>query len=286
MVVIDSTSEKWCLLCNEELTKPQGSRIIKCCSKEVHGTCISNLFQLTLTPACPFCKSNIPADEVIGLDVQFATDSTTKDDNADHDLWSSRRSNAVDNKRKSQDRQAKQMIEHRAKHAKEPGAALGALVRIGKDRRDVPNPRSAIGVIVDLKSGTGGVEVCTEDGVLSQGANKKDFWIPSDTYEVIVLADHTDHHPFITPKLAEISGEVIAGSFDIDSKEKLTLQQDQKKYLGMEKTPKKGQSKGCQCGKGKSMQQCTGRCKCIVAKVACTSCCICNGNCSENEHNQ
>jgi biotin synthase-like enzyme len=83
----------------------------------------------------------------------------------------------VDNKRKRQDRQAKQMIERRAKHAKESGAALGALVRIGEDRSDVFNPRSAIGVIVDLKSGTGGVKVCTEDGVLSQGANKKDFWM-------------------------------------------------------------------------------------------------------------
>jgi len=117
MDVIDPTSEKWCLLCNEELTKPQGSRIIKCCSKEVHGTCIANLLQLTPTPACPFCKTNIPADEVIGLDVQFAAETTIKDDNADHDLRSSSRSTAVDNKRKRQDRQAKQMIERRAKHA-------------------------------------------------------------------------------------------------------------------------------------------------------------------------
>ena len=46
-----------------------------------------------------------------------------KDDNADHDLQSSSRSTAVDNKRKRQDRQAKQMIERRAKHAKESGAA-------------------------------------------------------------------------------------------------------------------------------------------------------------------
>jgi hypothetical protein len=74
-----------------------------------------------------------------------------------------------------------------------------------------------------------------------------------DMYEIIVLADHTDPHPFITPKLAEIHSEVIAGSFDVDSKEKLTLQQDQKQYLGMKETPKKGQSKGCQCGKGKSV---------------------------------
>jgi hypothetical protein len=285
MDVIDPTSEKWCLLCNEELTKPQGSRFIKCCSKEVHGTCMANLLQLTHTPACPFCKSNIPADEVIGLDVQFAAETSTKDDNTDHDLRSSQRSTAVDNKRKRQDRQAKQMIERRAKYAKESGAALGALVRIGKDRRDVCNPRAAIGVIVDLKSGTGGIKVCTEDGVISQGANKKDFWIPSDMYEVVVMADHTDPHPFLTPKLTEIRSEIIAGSFDIDSKEKLTLQQDQKQYLGMKETPKKGPSKGCQCGKGKTVRQCTRRCKCIVAGVACTSRCICNGNCSENEHN-
>lgn len=285
MDVIDPTSEKWCLLCNEELTKPQSSRFIKCCSKEVHGTCMTNLLQLTHTPACPFCKSNIPADEVIGLDVQFAAETSTKDDNTDHDLRSSQRSTAVDNKRKRQDRQAKQMIERRAKYAKESGAALGALVRIGKDRRDVCNPRAAVGVIVDLKSGTGGIKVCTENGVISQGANKKEFWIPSDMYEVVVMADHTDPHPFLTPKLTEIRSEIIAGSFDIDSKEKLTLQQDQKLYLGMKETPKKGPSKGCQCGKGKTVRQCTRRCKCIVAGVACTSRCICNGNCSENEHN-
>ena len=85
---------------------------------------MANLLQLTHTPACPFCKSNIPADEVIGLDVQFAAETSTKDDNADHDLRSSQRSTAVDNKRKRQDRQAKQMIERRAKYAKESGAAL------------------------------------------------------------------------------------------------------------------------------------------------------------------
>jgi hypothetical protein len=50
----------------------------------------------------------------------------------------------VDNKKKRQDMQAKQMIERRAKHAKESGAALGALVRIGKDKRDVSNPRSGL----------------------------------------------------------------------------------------------------------------------------------------------
>jgi hypothetical protein len=50
MDVIDPTSEKWCLLCNEELTKRQGSRIMKCCSKEVHGTCIANLLQLIPLP--------------------------------------------------------------------------------------------------------------------------------------------------------------------------------------------------------------------------------------------
>jgi hypothetical protein len=73
-------------------------------------------------------------------------------------------------------------------------------------------------------------------------------------YEVIVLADHTDPHPFITPKLAEIRIEVLAGSFHVESKEKLTLQQDQKQYLGMKETPKNGQSKGCQCGRGKTVR--------------------------------
>jgi hypothetical protein len=224
MDVIDPTSEKWCLLCHKELSKPQGSRIFKCCSKEVHGRCMANLLELALTPACPFCNSDIPADKVIGLDVQCAAEKTTESNYTDNDVRSTQRSTALDKKRKRQDRQALKMTELRAKHARESGAALGALVHIGKDRRDVCNPRSAIGVIVDLKSGTGGIKVCTEDGVISQGANKKDFWIPSDMYEVIVLADHTDPHPFITPKLAEIRSEVIAGMFDVNSKEKLTLQ--------------------------------------------------------------
>ena len=178
------------------------------------------------------------------------------------------------------------MQERRAKHAKESGASLGAVVRIGKDYRDVCNPRCAIGVIAQFKDETGGVQVITEYGVICQGVQKKTFWIPSENYEVIVAADDLETHPLVTPELAEVRRQVLAGILELDSRDKLTLQQDQKLYLGLNETPKKGRSKGCNCGKGKRVRQCTQKCSCIRRKVGCTSSCLCMGNCSENKHNK
>ena len=54
--IIDPTSEKWCLLCTEEITKPQGSRIMSCCTKEFHATCMANYLQYATDHACPSCK--------------------------------------------------------------------------------------------------------------------------------------------------------------------------------------------------------------------------------------
>jgi len=138
----------------------------------------------------------------------------------------------------------------------------------------------------EFKAETGGVQVITEYGVICQGVQKKTFWIPSENYEVIVAANDLETHPLVTPELAEVRRQVLAGTLELDSRDKLTLQQDQKLYLGFNETPKKGRSKGCNCGKGKRVRQCTQKCSCIRRKVGCTSSCLCMGNCSENKHNK
>ena len=70
------------------------------------------------------------------------------------------------------------MLKRRADHANEVAAAVGAIVQIRNDDRDVANPRSTLGVVFDTRD-AGGILVCSEWGVLSYGpGSKKDFWIP------------------------------------------------------------------------------------------------------------
>lgn len=121
---------------------------------------------------------------------------------------------AKETKRKRKDTQATKMKLRRAKFAKDTGAEVGAVVRIGNDRRDIQNPRSAIGVIFDVKDEAGGILVCTEWGVLVSGQKRSHYWVPCDRYEVIANAKDEDAGLTVSPTLDRIRLEILSGEFD------------------------------------------------------------------------
>jgi hypothetical protein len=153
---------------------------------------------------------------------------------------------AKETKRKRQDEQAAKMILLRAKFAKSTGAEVGAVVRVGNDKRDIQNPCSAIGVIFEMAE-AGGILVCTQWGVLVSGEKRSHYWVPCDRYEVIAKADDEHAGYTISPELDRIRLDILSGKFDASNHKTVTLQDEQKRFIGSSPVCA---TIGCKCGKG------------------------------------
>jgi hypothetical protein len=168
---------------------------------------------------------------------------------------------AKETKRKRQDEQAAKMILRCAKFAKSTGAEVGAVVRVGNDKRDIQNPCSAIGVIFEMAE-AGGILVCTQWGVLVSGQKRRHYWVQCDRYEVIAKADDEHAGYTISPELDRIRLDILSRKFDANNHKSVTLQQEQKRYIGS--SPVRA-TIGCKCGKGNhGKKSCTSKCGCIA----------------------
>ena len=282
-----------CVVCFDALRTSE-TTIMDCCGASIHALCVSKW--LSNSPLCVFCRREVRQITFQGAVIPFgdeivshldSTKSTLKFDintvmTSDSPTPRHRRMRAATKtKRKRQDTSAEKMIKMREKHSSEVGASVGAIVRIGNDARDVQDPRSTMGVIVEIGD-AGGVVVCTEWGVVVHGNRRKEHWITSDRYEVVARADDEDG-AVIRLGLASVREEVRSGKFDKSGKDTVTLQECHKRFVGsspVRATP------GCKCGMGThGKKSCTANCGCIKKKVACTSKCICNGNCTTNPLN-
>ena len=177
---------------------------------------------------------------------------------------------AAEKKRKRQHASAAKMKKDRAKHNVESGTHVGAVVTIQNDYRDCPHPQGLRGIVVQTRE-TGGVLVCCEYGMVSTGARKKEYWIPSDRY---IMTQTKDEDAVLSVKLEQIRNEILSGSFSKSDKDKICLSSAHAFLVGS-KT-----KKPCRCPKG-----CNWRCSCIKEKVACSSSCGCNGLCVTNIYN-
>jgi hypothetical protein len=184
-------------------------------------------------------------------------------------------------KRKRQDRSAEKMMKMREKYTCGTGAAVGAVVRVGNDVRDVKNPRSTLGVILEVAE-AGGALVCTEWGVLVCGTKRMPHWVASDRYEVVAKSDDSNA-AVLSTDLQRVRDEIREGRFDMAAKHKVTLQECHKRFVGS--SPIRA-TNGCKCGRNsQGRKSCTKMCGCIAKKMPCTSKCQCNGNCSANQFN-
>ena len=75
------------------------------------------------------------------------------------------------NKRR-QDKQAKDFVKRHKGATKGNGVGVGAVVTIRNDYRAISHPLGAVGVVFEAKE-TGGIQVCTEWGVIVQGGKQK-----------------------------------------------------------------------------------------------------------------
>ena len=175
------------------------------------------------------------------------------------------RNMAVASKRKRQDYQAEVMIRNRGKERSNVG--IGAVVTISLDKRDVSSPTGVRAVVFNTKEETGGIQVCSEGGVICQ--NGKLFWIPCDRYRVTSSADES---AVLTDGLTKIRNDILEHKFNVAMEKKISLNQAQKQFTG--RSPRKKCI--CHCRGGR----CGNRCGCRRKNNGkCSSACSCSGNC-------
>ena len=175
-------------------------------------------------------------------------------------------------------KQGMKMIEAHARQVRESGVGPGAVVTVQVDNRDVSHPRGIIGVVYQIKDVTGGVLVVTEHGILTNGTSKdKDFWIPSDRYQLKYKPNEMSN---ITTALEKIKTSILNQSFDCSTFHRISIQKAHQLIIGASSPCKKS---GCKCKNGK----CTRQCGCIRGKNprSCSSSCSCSGSCHANPLN-
>lgn len=305
-----------CMICLSRIQKDSTGMVLNCCGKSIHGLCVAGWLQHQDTcPYCrkivdeievdghkiPFgnaaaaavsipTKSNniqptakTPLSGEFDLETKLDSEVSSDDDDdvgsGDGDDVDSRggdRRAAIRTKRTRQKNQALKMKKRRLKYCSATGAKVGAVVRIGNDFRDVAEPRSALGVIMDIKGG-GGIKVLLGGGILCHGSKKQQFWVPAERYEVL-----KDGEMHLSPALVQARSEIMLGTFDTNSHKKTTLQKDHQEFTGR---MSRGRTNGCKCGLHTGKKECSNNCMCIRNKWACTSSCNCMGNCTKNAYN-
>ncbi|KAG7374235.1 hypothetical protein IV203_013330 [Nitzschia inconspicua] len=148
----------------------------------------------------------------------------------------------------------------------------GTVVSMKMDPRDVKRARGLLGIVCD-RSGNraGGVQVATEEGIVTADLKKREYFIPSDRYAVQKVQDLA-----LPDKLEVVRQEIMNGLFDLGKqKQKVSMKTA---YRLVEGGPPI-ERKGCGC-KGK---KCTHFCGCVKAKKKCSLQCSCKGEC--NNHN-
>lgn len=273
--------------------------MLSCCGQTLHKACLAHWLKSQST--CVYCRGDILPDDVIrctvadedAASVDEVRDSTSALDaavscnnnvtslpmDASKDEFGTpirpahvAQKHARQKKRDRQEQQSKVMKRRHQKAMIEKGVVVGAVVTVKMDIRDVSHPHGIQGVVVST-NGTGGVIVCSQWGVLVQGVQKREYWIPRDRYKVVYEADHD---AVVSDELDNIKAEVLNGTFDRKKVSKVTLQEAHRNLVG--ETPQ-GKRK-CTCKKGK----CTPKCGCWRNKISCSSGCVCHGNCI-NPHN-
>ena len=150
-------------------------------------------------------------------------------------------------------------------HAESMDVEIGSAVNLKMDYRDVTHPRGVNGIVFGVsKKNPTSIHVVTIAGIITHGAEKKLYYIPSDRYKILAPDCVLPH------KLEILRASVHNGDFDPSSQPRTTMQQANSQVYGQ--SP--GGKLKCAC----KSRNCKG-CKCSKAKTACTSACACNGSC-------
>jgi hypothetical protein len=264
-----------CIICTEAITDEfLGVDDMPCCRNNcVHKFCLETWAQCSST--CIFCTKSLTysADSETK---PFVSPVKGKDAKLLLELLESvaepfgkvkaHRKQATNKRKARQDHQAMKMKQWR-KDDKSSDCALGAVVCLQMDHRDVSHPRGVLGVVFEIStSGAGGCRIVTEHGIISTGRTSSSvYYVPSDRY--LVMASDA----ILSTKLAEIQTSVLNQSFNADNFAKISMTKAH--ALAYKEMP--GGKHKCKCTKG-----CSNNCGCAKKKVKCTSACRCNGGCN------
>jgi hypothetical protein len=265
---INNTSKKSCIICQQKMNKKVNKMkvtTLDCCQNKMHIACLYTWMQCN--GFCLFCQKTFDNKQQF-MEMTVANEELTKNTSDRHVARK-----AASCKRKiQQELQATKMKQRRLDSLS--NVQVGKIVSIKQDWRDVSHARGVVGVVFDVsKSGVGGVQVVTEFGIIKTGIKSGKasiYYIPSERFVL------QDDDCIISEKLSEIRTTITKGHFEPSKARRITLQAAHKLLTGYEPI----ENKCCRCKNGK----CTSRCGCCVAKVGCTSKCLCNGNC-KNSHN-
>jgi hypothetical protein len=183
------------------------------------------------------------------------------------------RDESQEKKRLGQLQQAEKMKRRYNDQIVSEGCGPGAVVTLLVDYRAVSHGIGIVGIVYQF-SPSGGVRIATQHGLISHG--KGVFWIPADQYKMNARPDQEANIP---PDLQRVRDNILAGSYDENGAEKLSIV---KTHQLVTKSISPCRKAKCGCAKG----QCKpGRCGCIKNGYKCTSACSCNGNCTANPNN-
>jgi hypothetical protein len=122
--------------------------------------------------------------------------------------------------------------------------------------------------VVERKD-TGTFIACSEAGIITNGQEKKVWWIPSAGYKLISSAAKITA---LSSYLLQVQKEIKVGTFDQKTHAKVTLAVAHQHSIGAISPCKKS---CCSC----IGYRCSARCGCKRAKKRCSSTCSCSGNC-------
>lgn len=240
---------------------------MKCCGAMFEKSCLTDFIN-TLS-WCPYCgvKSNVIEEQLYSLPLPSRAQRS-------NDLL---RANAAEKKREFQQKQGEKMKKRYNNSMKDAARAVtvGSVVTIWVDPRVASHARGVIAIVFAAKE-TGGIQACSDGGVIVNGVTKKEWWIAADGY---ALKATNDEMVVLSPNLAEIRKQILAGTFSAKQQKKCSLSQAHQEIVGASSPCLRST---CHCNKG----QCSNRCGCFRNKRACSSTCSCSGKCKINELNQ
>ena len=270
---------------------------LPCCKQTIHRQCV--LAYLCINSQCAYCKAGLRHASVIELPtidrfdlllpaetimLKTPTSATRKKrdlqsllmDRTPLRLADTVRSESQNRKRENQLDQAKKMIKMQGTDIANKGGAPGAVVTVKCDYRAVSFAIGIVGIIYEV-SRFGGARIATVAGLLSSGQKKGVWWIPADQYSLKYGASEDTN---ITAPLQQIREAILAGTYNInESAPKCSIQVAHQQII-QSVSPCRKSKCGCKGGLCKA-----GRCGCIKKGFKCTSACLCNGNCPENQNN-
>ena len=193
---------------------------MQCCGATFEKSCLTNFIN-TLS-WCPYCgvKSNLIQEKMDSLPLPSRAQRS-------NDLV---RAKSAEKKREFQQNQGEKMKKRYNDSMKDAARAVtvGSVVTIWVDPRVASHARGVMAIVFAAKE-TGGILACADGGVIVNGITKKEWWIAADRYS---LKATNDEMVVLSPNLAEVRKQILAGTFSAKQQKKCSLSQAHQEIVG------------------------------------------------------